>query len=310
MKPIIKIDASSLRNSGCFKRLYYTVVDGYRPKKGFGISAHWGTSFHKFCETYVRTKGEFLPSMLEAQKTFRSKIDEIAVDKAHAHLTLEYLTITCQAYADKMQKDEHVIEWKDTTPLVELKFAIPFLATDHAEFLLCGTIDKIGKFKNGCYAVGDYKTTASWNQEEYFEQYRLDPQLLTYVWVLKWFAKEYPDSIYGTIDSLPRIGAFIDGVFCGKAKHTPDFVRSPVMFFTPEQLMEYEMLLRSMCIGISQHIASGTLPTRSGMVNGSCKTTYGKCPFFYVCGAPDSTAAEHVLQHQFNQKPYDPLNFN
>lgn len=309
-KPYICIDASSLRNSGCMRRLHLTVTEGYRPKKGLGISAHWGTAFHKFCEMFVKTKGDMITSMVAAQKSYRNGLENINIDKMHSHLTVEYLTIACQAYADKITADEHEVLWQETIALAELKFAVPFLATPEVDFLLCGTIDKVGKFKNGCYAVGDYKTTSAWNHDEYFEQYRLDPQLLTYVWVLKWFAENHKGSIYEQVDSLPRIGAFIDGVFCGKSKPIPEFERSPVMFFTQDQLLEYERHLKSVCLKLAQHFKVGSEPIREGMINGSCKTTYGKCPFFYACNAPDSDAANHVLQHQFNKKQYDPLNFN
>ena len=306
MKTLIKFNASAAKESSCLLRTWYTVIEGYTSKQTSN-DVIYGSAYHKFEEILERT-GDEKKSILAAQDFMIGK--DYHTKPKKDHLNIGHLTLSCRDKIDYNKSNQDSFEiLKDTNgePLVELKFAIPYYVDDFYEVLLCGTIDKIGKFKNGCYALGDIKTTSTWSTKSYFDSYKLSPQLLFYLYAIHWYADNFPDSIFGEIRSN-NIGVFIDGVFL-KASGKTSFERSSVIYYKQEDLDEFKLLLQLTIERLLIAHKLGVPPNREGMLNGACNTLYGTCKFFDVCSAPDKIAREYILKNNFNKKEYDPLTF-
>ncbi len=335
-KRIIKLDASALSKSSCPLAFYRTVIEGYRNPTTYN-DTQYGSAVHRFCAVMCYTAGNFSVAVQEAVKVMRKPC---TVRNKKDHLNEKHLINTClnywEEYVSKDNEFEMVINpeakcWKcngvgyDTAicmecngkgtrpqPMVEVNFDFPFyteqVGDTEYEIRICGTIDRFGKFKNGCFAVRDYKTTSSWDLKKFFEPFKLRPQLKLYIWSLKKLAAANPDSQLAKIVSSTPIGACIDGIFLKSAKETT-FQHSDVFIPKREELEKFEHLLWAKCAELV-HLASHPLAADPlGMVEGTCHHIV-PCDFFDVCVAVDEIASRHVLKNNFIQKPYDPLTFN
>src|SRR5574338_1651758 len=181
-KQRLNLDASALSISSCDYRLKLTVIDGLK-QPIVNNDTLYGTAFHKFISTMYETNGEFMTAVAAAKKAFAKPC---VIKSTKKHLTENHLLKTCLDFWEHFgQKDDFEILHDDKgKPLVEVTFEILIYESEHLEIYLCGTIDKIGKFKNGAYAIGDYKVTSSWNIGEYLRPFRLSTQLHTYHWAL------------------------------------------------------------------------------------------------------------------------------
>lgn len=248
----------------------------------------FGTAFHKFAELYASTKD--LHAALSAAVTYFKSAEDVTIKKNKEFLDFGRLINVCNHWQSYHDSDSFVIAKAKDKPLTEVQFAIPFLKVDDIEFLLCGTIDKIGQFRNGCFAFGDYKTSSAWNQDEYFSGYQLDVQPLVYKWALRWHAQQQPNSIWSDIASKGKVGFFIEGIFLTKAKIFPEIERSPVMFISDDELDEWESVTKGRLTEFAHYIAASLLPPREGRTNGTCKFMYGPCKYFGPCASPDEQA--------------------
>lgn len=350
-KRIIRLDASALKESACDYRLNMIVIEGYRDKLPMN-DTQYGTAVHKFISMMYLTHGNMMESLKAAKIDFQ-KPSELREKKDY--LTETHFIKTCFDYWQNfLEKDDFellidekakcwqckghgldkvnseirgcniecaICSGKGTlsSPMVEVTFEIKIYEDEHYIVYLCGTIDKLGKFKNGCYALGDYKTTSSWDIKNYFNQYELSTQLLTYRYAIKKMGEIYPDSLLGHINQFP-IGAFIDGVFLKSAKET-SFKRSEVYFtdkkHTDGLLQEYEWNLGNIVTNLINDIALNHPPSRNGLTNGACANGYGTsspngalCRFFHLCACKDDIARAHVLKNNFAKKEYHPLKFH
>jgi len=194
-------------------------------------------------------------------------------------------------------------------PLVELKFEIPYYTDEFCEVYLCGTIDDLCKHRSGCYAVRDYKTTSVWDSKDYLLGYALSPQLMFYRMAVEWHAAQYPNSIFAEMISKGTLACFVEGIFLNGKDKEPVYLASEKHQFTDDKMEEFKTLLNKQIKRLVTHVSAGVKPYREGMFNGACQTVYGKCKFFHVCNALDEVHAQHLLNNNFVQKPYDPLNY-
>lgn len=315
----IRIDASSLKLSSCFRRLYWTVVEGYREKR-LGNSMVYGLAYHRFIETLSKT-GDLNQATCKAIKFFLDANPQIESRKDW--LNANHLANTLNEYASQFgnqvtRNDFILARTSDGEILVEKNFEIPLVGTETHSVVLNGTIDETGKFKHGTHAIADHKVTAAWNHDDYFQNYRLSPQLITYVWAIHKFAKIYPGSVWEELCSQ-RLGAFIKGVFISSKKPT-EWKQSDVIFFTEEQLEAYEYHLYRVARKLLDLVINFSkedpnfVPMPEGMFNGSCTQHFGevekKCKFFNICAAPSREASDAMLENCFDKLEYNPLMFS
>ena len=314
MTPLdINIDASSLSSSGCTLEWYRRVVQGYRaPRVNNDII--YGVAVHKFIDTMFQTGGDMKAARDAAFKAFR--IPKYDKPKKLYMSDERHMLATCFDYWENVVSKEatfDIIKLPNGKPATELTFRFLWRDYDGVRIWLCGTMDKLGKIKNGCYAVGDYKTTSSWDEDNYFKTYELSVQLRFYIYALKQMAIHYPDSVLGQVGAT-NVGAFIDALFIKAKVVENEYKRSDVFQFKPDHMAEFESMLITRVTRFVEHIkliqeGQFKRPFKEGIIAGCCERKFGKCDFWNVCKSSDDVA-EVLLKRDFITKPYDPLNFN
>jgi len=192
-------------------------------------------------------------------------------------------------------------------PATEITFSLPYFKDDYVKINLCGTIDRIGKIRGGCYCIRDWKTTSSWDNNNYFKSYELSRQLRIYTLACKIMSRLHPDSILGKIGAT-NMGAAIDAIFL-KPKANDNAIRSSVVFQYKElDLQLFEWTLEQICKRLSTAVKELHFP-KEGIANGNCEMRHGKCSFWNVCAADDSVS-QILLKRDFEQKKFNPLAYN
>mgnify|MGYP003394161140 CR=1 FL=1 len=317
MKRIIRLDASAIKESHCFRKLYL-LQQGYREKK-LNNDIHYGTCFHKCAEEYERTGGDEAAAVMAAQELWREQESSLFVKPSKKYLTLAHLTMACQMYIQQRKSNtiftgiDYLKSPLDGIPLVEQKASVPLYEDDSLLILLQGTIDGICRIKNGCVAIADWKTTASYDVEDYFLGYKLSPQLKTYYYLLDYYRRNYPSSPLGQLLGQEQIGAFIYGAFLS-AGAIVKFERSQLFWFNKQVMDDYEEQLQGLVIKIRANI-NAYLPSAEGSFNGTCVGPTGfKCKYFGACAAEaqmngSSELVYHYLNSNFKKVDYKPLEF-
>lgn len=310
MKRKIKVDASAFKESSCLLRFKRIVLDGLKEPMPWN-DVQYGSAFHMFVATMARTNGDAGEATKKALEIF-SKPCEIR----KKHLTVLHLQKTCYDYWEHFHKTDNAqILSVDNIPLVEQNFEILLYEDDYNEVYLCGTIDKMVKFVNGIYAIGDYKTHSLWSASKngnwiegakaYFQQYELSSQLLTYRLAIRLQARRNPDSIFATLDKS-QVGTFIDGVFLSSNQDTR-FMRSDVKIWTDEQITLFHNLALAKAKAICELPPDYNIP--DGLIHGACSENQFKCKFFQLCAAPDDITRGHLIRNNYIVKSYNPLEF-
>ena len=307
-KKIIKISSSALKESACDWRYKAIVLDGYTSLLPYN-DTQYGSAFHKFCYVMALTNGNFAEAHKAAIEKFRQPVQ---IRDRKEHLTEKHLIATCLTYWDQIESNrtdfQSLINPTNDKPLVEFNFSVPVYEDKYCIVLFEGTIDRIGKIKNGFYCIRDFKTTSSWKAKEFLESFRASPQLKLYLWALKKHASLNPGTILDDIVKFP-LAAFIDGVFLKSAKET-EFHSSDAYVFKDWEFEEieqqlYQKALKIVNISLGHEVSM----TRNGKIFGECYKGY-YCKFFHVCHAIDKQVADIVLKKNFTQRPFDPLNYD
>lgn len=322
-KRIIHIDASSLRDSSCFRSFWFTVIGGYREQTKF-LDTEFGQAVHTFAKEYYLGLAKGEDQMIAERLALKQAKEQLAnmldtydvINRKKPHLrNPTMLTKACMTVAEYINDDTFSPLIVDDKPLIEMKFSIPWYEDDNIAIMLSGTIDKIGKIQNGCYAIGDWKVTSfNYLRDKTLAAYKLDPQLIFYVFILNELAIRYPDSIFQKMLQQGRIGCFIDGVFLTspsseKAGNLVEVLRSEVFLPKARDLLEVRHHIETVVDKILLYSKINKTPLREGIYNGSCKKIV-PCKYSAVCGSPDEISEKHILNNNFKQAPYDPLNFN
>ena len=171
-----------------------------------------------------------------------------------------------------------------------------------------GTLDKIGKFVNGCFAIGDWKTTSTWDEKSYFSQYELSRQLRSYRLATILEARICPTSPLGILGSS-KCGVFIDGIFIKSERNEMTVKRSSVFVFGDDVMIPFEQMLMQYCEDLSKKIQSGIHLRPEGTLNGSCEGKWGKCAYWNLCKTPKDVS-EILQKRDFDVIEWTPQNYN
>ena len=311
-KPHFKLSSTAMGSTPCTLKLWRQVIQGYREKE-MPSRIVYGIAVHKFVDVMYQT-GDMGLAIAKAKEAFSlPKVD----DKRSSHLSDErHMLCTCiNLWTGFIAQDESFeLLQVGGKPLTEVTFSIPFYKDDFIEVFLEGTIDKLGQFKGGCFAVGDWKFTSSWDNVGYFEQFELSRQLRMYRLATILEARNNPDSTLGRIGAT-KCGVFIDGVFLKPDANAMVAKRSAVHMLGEKDMKEFEWMLYEYCVALSlkvQKVMSRGEPLqfdKEGTMNGSCEGKWGKCSFWNVCKSPDNVAAV-LLNRDFDIKPWNPSDYN
>lgn len=323
-KKIIHLDASILKLSACDMRMLLALFEGYTEPLPFN-DTQYGSAYHLFMSTMFMTNGDFGKATIAANQLFAKPC---IIRQGKKHLTQVHLNKTCFDSWEHLQKQDdfeiyqaphrECIDDHDSTlrPLVEVNFSIPVYEDDLCKIYLSGTMDKIGKIKGGCNAIGDYKTHSlyainRYTVAEYFAQYELSLQLFFYYHCLHLLAKQNPNSIFAEICKT-RVAIFIDGVFI-HTKSPTEFHRSNVEVPRADILSEFTILLDEKILSIAalyaQYVEDPKSFNRDGIIKGLCSDGKYLCKFNQVCAAVNPVARAHVLKNNYKQRLYNPLMF-
>lgn len=196
---------------------------------------------------------------------------------------------------------------KAIIPATELTFKIPFYEDEYILVNLCGTIDRVGKFHGGCFAIKDWKTTSAYDKEDYLSQYDMNRQLRVYTLACKMMAQLHPESTLGKVGAT-RMGAAIDGVFLKAKPNDNEYQTGRVMQFGDVEMNEFKCMLFNFCKKISFHVQTNYYP-KEGIMNGTCDGKWNRCWQWNVCKSNESVA-NVLLNRDFKRVVYDPLHFD
>ena len=316
-KRIIRIDASGIRGAaGCLRKLFLTVVSGYTSGKLLN-DIEYGSAFHVFKQELYLTSNAFA-AFQAGSNYFRKRElnddgkpnDNFVIRKNKEWLNLIHLCDTMTAYVDlvgeKHEKDNlTLLKRQDGVPRVEQTFEIPLHEDDEFIIFLVGTIDGVGQLRDGCHVIADTKTTATWDTKGYFAPYKMNPQIATYLWSVRWHLK---NKVGLSELEGKEVRAVIDGVFLSKTNPTK-FERSEAFRYTDNMLDDFEIGLMGIVNELIQHIRTGKIPYREGLVHDSCGGKFKDvCPFFNACALPDDdsfVSVSYYYDTYIRSKGYD-----
>lgn len=340
----INIDATSLGSASCIRKFFWTTIGsitdnqidgGFRSL--FGAAAMYGVAVHKFVDTMFKTGGygfaankdmleafhnPKLPAgerqqYLEDEKHLQTTAWNLWNDKITEESSYEVLSIPTKCYwCHGAGCEKCKMEGIKEGPASELTFRIKFYEDPFLRIFLCGTIDNLGKFNNGCYAIRDFKTTSSHKQDEFISNFEMSRQLRIYVLATKLMSRLEPDSILGRVGAT-NVGAFIDAIFIKPKANDNEYKRSNVFQYSQEEMTEFESQLQDFCeylaaVVVDKLSFNGDLfygLPKQGLLNGSCIAGWGKCHFWNVCKNPENIG-KLLLERDFKRRQYNPLNFN
>lgn len=307
MKIEVNIDSTSLGDSSCILKWHRRVVDGYSSKL-MGDSMVYGIAVHKFIDMMYKTSGIY-PKAMAAAKDLFLRLPTISNPKKPWLRDPNHLTTTCYTVWSTYVEQEASFDvlMLGEGAATEQTFSIPIYEDDYIIVRLTGTIDTLGKFKNGVFAIRDWKTTSSWDNKGYMQQYEMSRQLRIYTLACKLMAKLHPESALGKIGAT-KMGAFIDAIFLNAEANKTTFQRSEVHQYSDTEIDEIQMMLEDQCRKLSHAVKTGYLP-KEGIVNGTCDGKYGKCMYWHVCKSNPQVGAL-LLGRDFIQKPFNPLAYN
>lgn len=325
-KKVIRIDASSLKESACGRKLFL-ISKGYTGDK-LPVDIVYGSAFHKVVETYDLTKGDETISVKAGQDYLGNALDsgQILIPEKKKHLNLGHLFFSSNKYFIEAKTNPI---FTDNKPLViadevmvEKKFSIKVYEDDDYIVLGQGTIDKVAEMlKGNTIALADWKTTSMFDADEYFQQYIMSCQLRFYIWAMKRMASRFPDRQFAKRLEGVRIIAFVNGAFL-KSPLGVDFKRSKIFNYGPGDMISFEeMFMEEVLKLVASHRkydSNKQYPPAQGIINQSCQGHYGyPCKYHKVCssmvgldGNTDSDRLfESLLQTSMKRIEYRPLTF-
>jgi hypothetical protein len=291
-KLILKIDASLIKESACERRLWYMLCRGLR-KRNSNHKMEYGTAVHKALESYyfdgdtekaVNAAIDHYADVLVPDKDFR--------DLAHlVNLLNQYF-----------KEDTGLTVRRDPDPLLEMRFAYPYLQTPELDVLFCGTIDFVGTYF-GRPVIVDHKSTAAYGIASYFASYKISPQLMFYN--LIWH-KLFPED---------NVGCMINGLFLGRSNRNK-FERSEIFEFSKDRLDKFQAYIDDLVRRIRSKLTVyfNTHADQDGedifLSNfACCETRFGLCSFAPLCTANSAGDRESIVNMDYVNKVYDPLQF-
>ncbi len=301
-----RLSSTALGSIPCTLRLYRQTILGLR-EKAMPARIIYGIAVHKFLDTMYKT-GDPAKAVMAAKKAFAlPKID----DGKSKHLSEEthMITVCFNLWTGFVQSDSAFeILQVDKMPLTEQTFSFLIYEDEYIRVLFEGTLDKLGKFVNGVFAIGDWKTTSTWDEKTYFMQYELSRQLRCYRLATILEARINPSSPLGIIGSS-KCGVFIDGIFLKPERNEVTVKRSGVFVWGDDVMKPFEAMLMRYCRDLSMKVRDGVHLEPEGTLNGTCEGKWGKCPYWNLCKTPKDISK--ILQERdFDVVEWQPQNYN
>jgi hypothetical protein len=282
-------------------------IKGYQLVSEKEYKMSFGTAFHLFAEHFHKRDLPLKECIDHAVDYYSKHLDGVTFPEDEFR-TPSYLVNVCMAYAVRYKDDEVITAQHPITgrPLLEAKFAIPWFQTATHEFILCGTIDRVGKYE-GKDTLLDYKTTSTYfgNADKFLSEFELDIQVTLYAY------------IYKQLNNLTRAPGFlVRGIFIKKptelARKKGNFdgvnfkQSSSIIVITEERLLEFSVWLERWKHSMLALLDDNLLYEYPNYA--FCKNSFGCCKYFALCSAPLDCRVG-ILDSYYTQKEYNPLHF-
>lgn len=334
----INLSSSALSHSGCLLDFKYTVIDGLK-EHAPSSNIVYGEAVHAYIDMMFKTNGH-IPTAMQAairkfnqpkvSKTKSPHLDDqrhmisvafgvwerwIMEDRDFSLLMLDLECWNCGGKGMVLGQEfseGSTCPWCKgaghyVRPATELTFSFPYYKDEFITVNLEGTIDSIGKIKNGIVAIRDWKTTSTWDKKSFFFPYRMSKQLRFYTLALKLMSKCYPESQLGKL-SAGTVGTLIDAIFIKPDSNDSSCERSEVFVFDDSDINAFESLLIDFIKRLSSQVAQNLWP-KEGILSGACDRKYGLCPFFVACSVKEEQS-KAILSREFKVQKFNPLNYS
>ena len=134
-KRIIRINASALKRSACYRNYWLTGIEGYK-KPINSVAIEFGSAVHIFLKVMIETSGKFDEAVKQARTYFETTPKDI--DSKKAYLDTGYLIKCCIMVWQWLQdnhSDYEILLKEDNTPAVELTFSNEVYQDDNYKVL-------------------------------------------------------------------------------------------------------------------------------------------------------------------------------
>lgn len=322
VKPVFYINSSALSiKSTCRLRLRYTMCDGFNYDISKNNDVHYGTCFHLYVQTLAQTKGNHTVALSKALTCWMNKVNHLFIKPHKQYIDAMFLGQTLQQFYSTYSRSGkpdwwnniehfHYYENEEGIPFVEQKLILPYFTSAAFDLVIVGTIDALGWIGDSLCLL-DFKTTSSWDVDEFFSKYEVSNQMLLYTWIIRHFATKYPTSTLGRIFTKhPAFACAIFGIFHKKGE--VNFRRSNLIFFPEHRLQCFEEALSTKLGEIlmlcQEYVRNPKVKHYDGLVNGTCKM-YGaaECPYIQGCTADAGLDEDIILEARYGRTPYNPL---
>ena len=331
-KKVIRVDASSLKESACRRRFVLQVYTGLSGDK-IAVDMVYGSAFHKVVETYDLTQGDETLAAKAGQDYLTIAFDsgKVLVTDKKKHLNNGHLFHASRKYFHEVKTNPIFLDNKVLTIsgdiMVEKKFSLKIYEDEEYIVLAQGTIDKLAEMlKTGVIAISDWKTTGAYDADQYFTQYIMSCQLRFYQCMVKKVAARFPEREFAQKINNGRMIAFVNGAFLS-APLGITFKRSRMFMYGNKDMEAFEVMFMEAVLQLVNDVRTldktGVYPMAYGIINGACQTPYGPaevgglCKFHKVCssmvGLDESVDGNRLfkslLDTSFVKKEYRPLKF-
>lgn len=291
---IIYLTPSILKNINCKRFFHLSSLVGLQ-KKGSNLGnykAAYGNAFGMFCDDYHC--GIDFELARKRATDYYTKFDAEITDEKEWR-TLTHLHRTIFKYKNEVPRSFFKpITIQDSngasTDAVQVTVDIPFKVFNKYAFHLAGTIDKLATYSQYPVCVVDDKTTGAYNTKEFFNQFNLNLQVMSYVYLATKFLDKEESKNW-----LPFV---VNGIFLKactkKAEEAKQFDGAkferygPV--FVPNELMtSYLNFLNIICLELNEYLSNKEVGGREDILFDfpnytCCSGSFGKgCIYTSLC---------------------------
>jgi len=297
-KLIIRIDASSLSESACWRKFQLLNPLGYVSN----IKPPWldfGAALHSAIAEWSRARalGTGLDVTALIRKMQQWYAEQMCEKKEPRDV--ENLGIVLTQYFEVYARENFQYHVSKDVVSVELPFAIPYRSYEDVDVLLCGAMDALGTV-SGRKCFRDTKHSSTTAIDAHLESQLMRPQFHIYAWVLKHL---------GYTDYYPPV--LVDAIYINKKYRGGKFTRSQLTDLQPQVIERVMTWVSSQVDHMVQLVRKYGLTTEAWPYNfNNCEGDFGMpCPFFNLCQAPEQFQ-QTLLNSMFTRREYNPKDFN
>lgn len=251
-KRIIYLTPSILKNINCNRFFFLSSLVGLAKKGEYekNYKAAYGNAFGMFCDDY-HCNVDFELARKRATDYYQSFDSDITDEKEWR--TLSHLHRTIFKYSREVPRTFFIPIEIERNKAVQVTVDVPFVEYEQYVFHLAGTLDKLAAYSQYPICVVDDKTTGSYDIKGFFNQFNINLQVMSYVYLATKFLDKGEDWLPFVVNGIflkkNTIKAEKEGIFDGATflRHGPEFV--------PTELMEsFIKFIKNICNNLNREM--------------------------------------------------------